>query len=176
MNTATSTREFLRDASEAFRSLGGQGGMYEFVFDHGLEMFSPRSLPRTYRCFKGEKKMCFRNAAMAAMVHNSLIYCEGYASHIIPVLHAWCLDPHGRVLELTWDKPAPDYFGIPFRMGFLRNELIRNGNYGLLDQMRDHFALVRGKYPKSDWWEERALTRLSAASTVNKKPRGQAGA
>lgn len=57
---------------------------------------------------------CFRNAALFAMEHR-LPYVEGYATSIIPVHHAWCLDHDGRVLELTWKELGKDYFGVQFR-------------------------------------------------------------
>jgi len=92
------------------------------------------------------------------------------------VLHAWCIDPQGSVLELTWDTPGNDYFGIPFRLRFLIEQLLKNMRYGLIDQYVDQFALVRGLYPQNEWLDRNALTRLSYSSTVNKRPRGQAGA
>lgn len=173
---ATNTRQFIELGARAFEQLGCPCGMYSFMAAHGVEMFAPARLPRKYRPLKGPMKMCFHNAATAALKDRSLIYCEGYASSLIPVLHAWCLDPKGRVLELTWGTPGADYFGIPFQRGFLLRQALRNQSYGLLDQMQDQFGLVRGKYPKEEWWESTALTRLSASVTVNKEPRGQAGA
>jgi len=145
--------------------------MYTFVSDHGIEMFAPARLPKSYRHLKGQLRMCFANAAKAAMDDPSLIYCEGYASSIIPVLHAWCLDPKGRVLELTWPKPGADYFGVPFQLGFVKRQLLLNGSFGLLDQMYNRFALVRGNYKKEEWYNDGALTRLSKKLKVNKNPR-----
>lgn len=58
-------------------------------------------------------KACFRNAAMFAILHR-LPYVEGYATHMIPVHHAWCLDHDGRVIEVTWKTFGSDYFGVQF--------------------------------------------------------------
>lgn len=56
-------------------------------------------------------KACFRNAALFAFAHR-LPYVEGYATAIIPVHHAWCLDHDGRILEVTWKTLGADYFGV----------------------------------------------------------------
>lgn len=56
---------------------------------------------------------CFRNAALFAMEHR-LPYVEGYATCIIPVHHAWCLDHDGRILEVSWKTLGTDYFGVQF--------------------------------------------------------------
>lgn len=157
-----STREFITFGAKAFERLGQPCGMFDFFARHGREMFAPEHLPPEYREWKGPMKQCFHNAANAAFHDRDLIYCEGYASSIIPILHAWCLDPDGRVLELTWSTPGQDYFGIPFRRNFLIEQAIQNGKYGLVDRLENEFALVRGLYPRKDWFEKKALTRLSA--------------
>lgn len=168
--TINTSREFIQFGSQSFRELGQGCPMWDFLAQHGVEMFAHPKLPGKYHEWKGPMKQCFHNAANAAFHEPELIYCEGYASSIIPTLHAWCLDPEGRVLELTWSKPATDYFGIPFKLKFLVQQAIANEEYGLIDQMKNHFALVRGQFPKKDWWERKALTRLSSSVKLNKNP------
>jgi hypothetical protein len=56
---------------------------------------------------------CFRNAALYAIEHG-MRYVEGYAGVIIPVHHGWCVDAHGRVIEVTWKEPGYVYFGVEF--------------------------------------------------------------
>lgn len=56
---------------------------------------------------------CFRNAALFALEHR-LSYVEGYATYIIPVHHAWCVDHDGRILEVSWKTLGSDYFGVQF--------------------------------------------------------------
>lgn len=74
----------------------------KWYFDGRAKQF-PHAMP----------KACFRNAAMFAFEH-CLPYVEGYATSIIPVHHAWCLDHDGRVLEVTWKTLGTDYFGVRF--------------------------------------------------------------
>jgi hypothetical protein len=73
-------------------------------YDEGHVIDWKRSVPQA----------CFRNAALYAMLHR-LPYIEGYATGIIPVHHAWCLDAVGRVCEVTWKELGTDYFGVAFK-------------------------------------------------------------
>lgn len=73
-------------------------------------------------------KACFRNAALYAL-DNRLRYVEGYATYIIPVHHAWCVDALGRVCEVTWKTLGSDYFGVAFKPGLVtRGAVLFNEN------------------------------------------------
>jgi len=52
----------------------------------------------------GIPRYCFHNAYVAASrSRGKLRYCEGYAlSSFMPVPHGWCIDPDGRVVDVTW--------------------------------------------------------------------------
>lgn len=122
-----------------------------FVLSHGRS-FAPRNCPERYRYARGRMKQCFCNAANAAIRDKSLIYVEGFASIVIPVLHAWCITKDGKTVELTWrDGDAIGYFGVPFQTAFLHRQLIRNKTYSLLDHWGNEFALLRGVYAKNEW-------------------------
>jgi hypothetical protein len=49
------------------------------------------------------RKACYSNAAQLALDHpDKYTYVEGYVlAGIIPVHHAWVVDRHGRVIDLT---------------------------------------------------------------------------
>ena len=95
--------------------------------------------------------MCFMNAAKAALMDRCLTYVEGYAAGLIPIIHAWCVTARGEVVEVTWeDGVGVEYYGIPFKKEFLRDELLRNKHYGLIDQWHNKWPLLMGKYPKKD--------------------------
>lgn len=161
-----SSKEFIQYGSQAFKELGRPCRMYDFVAENALEMFATGNFSHGYHRLHGPPKHCFRNAALAAQLVPILTYCEGYVSSVIPVLHAWCLSPEGEVVELTLEKPGSDYFGIPFQLSFLVQQLQKNRSYGLLDQWENGNELISGRYPKAMWFEETALARLALAATL----------
>lgn len=60
-------------------------------------------------------------------------YCEGYATCVIPVHHAWVVTSDGTVIDNTWRKPPPHvaYFGLRVRLKFLNRILLKHGRFGL---------------------------------------------
>lgn len=105
-------------------------------------------LPKRWRAISGEKKMCFRNCAEAALENPDLLYVEGYARADIPlpfpIAHAWLLTPDELVVDPTWERGL-EYFGITFTGRQLAEYLLLNEEYGLLDsisrsgKLRDRF-------------------------------------
>ena len=78
----------------------------------------------------GIPQACFRNAYMLATRRRDLTYVEGYGCRIIPMYHAWCVTRDGVVIDPTWDALPredrdPEYFGIPFRLDYVRREMLR---------------------------------------------------
>ena len=64
---------------------------------------------------------CFDNAFKRARSSGGkLRYCEGYATSVIPLPHAWCIDREDRVVELTWRTPGVAYFGAVFDLNDVR--------------------------------------------------------
>lgn len=125
--------------------------LFGFVLKHGRAYKPLPKLPMEFRVHRGIIKECFRNASMAALQDRCLTYVEGYASSIIPVAHAWCVTARGQAVELTWDKPGDEYYGVPFQTEFLRKQLLENKYYGLIDNWHMNWPLLRGMYPKSEW-------------------------
>lgn len=73
-----------------------------------------------------------------------LVYVEGYAAGIIPVLHAWCVDSDGKVVDPTWDDGiGTEYFGVPFNRAFVMTAVVDKGSYGLIDDMNGRWSLLR---------------------------------
>lgn len=67
--------------------------------------------------FNTEIKACFYNCMRIANMRKELRYCEGYASHTIPVEHAWLVNADGKVIDPTWclideREEARSYFGM----------------------------------------------------------------
>lgn len=102
--------------------------------------FSPQPLPKRYAY--GEVGYCFDNAAHLALSDENLTYCEGIAIGVIPTLHAWCVDPKGRVIDPTWrtraNDPDPErhnpgemaYLGVTFTDDEVRVNLLKRGHHG----------------------------------------------
>lgn len=90
----------------------------------------------------GQQKACYANAQYLARTRKGLRYAEGFATGVVPVEHAWCVDEKGRVVDPTWDEERtigldagakPDYFGIAFdRETVRRIRKITGNSYSLL--------------------------------------------
>lgn len=116
---------------------GGPGHrFYGWLLGYGCDMRYeplpegyPKYLPRTL-------KQCYSNALFLAQSDpKRYIYCEGIATNLIPVSHAWCLDMgRGCVVDPTWDglRNTPDsYLGVPFNLKFALGVVLKYGCYGL---------------------------------------------
>lgn len=157
---------FVRDQAEAVASstnhrIGGVfAGTAHFVYRFGRQFIRPLTeMPEEVRYDR--PKDCFRNAAVLAMEHpEKFTYVEGYALHLIGVIHAWCLDREGRVVDPTWHKlhdfEQGAYLGIPIRTQYLFNMMQREkAHYGLLDDYMNGWEWIAT--PTNQWkhpeWE-----------------------
>lgn len=108
--------------------------------------------PRPAQIAKGEDKQCFYNAFVLARFSSGLHYCEGFATSIIPVLHAWCVTDEGVVVDPTWHEReyTPVYFGLVMDTARLTAHLLRQGTYGVLANWTgaqdDLIDLLRGEH------------------------------
>lgn len=122
-------------------------GLEDLVLKWGRE-FSLAPYPEGL--WRGKKRECFHNAFRLAS-EADLFYVEGYALSIIPMLHAWCIDADGRVVDPTWD---PDenmaYLGIPLKWDYVIDILVSRGYYGVLDNWEQGFPLLTGDDDISD--------------------------
>lgn len=112
----------------------------EFILRHGREFKRAPQQPH-----QGMMKQCFLNASKIAL-SKGLIYCEGYAAGIIPVLHAWLINEKDEVIDPTW-KDGDYYFGIPIKTEYLRYHLkkFRKSGYSLLQAYHDHYPIIHEK-------------------------------
>lgn len=127
---------------------GGYNSLEDFVFRNGREWkYAPK--PKSIRW--GPIKCCYENALKLVMDRPALIYCEGYASKIFPVLHAWCVDQYGTVIDNTWRENQefpPLYFGIAFKRSYLVRALCQNKYHGLIDNWHGRWPLLSEKPEK----------------------------
>lgn len=122
----------LRSAVSAAtnKRLGKYACFEEFILKHGRSFDNIVELPGEVK--RGKSRECFKNAATLAIeYYPTWIYCEGYAAGPIPVLHAWCVNRRGAVIDPTWND-GTEYFGIPIKQSYLLKSLRENEVYGLL--------------------------------------------
>lgn len=153
---------FLKASTRMMSAMGQTGGfhgynsLYDFVSQHG-RTWTPGTKPKGIEW--GRIKNCYQNAAELVLYDNrrELIYVEGYAAGIIPVMHAWCVTPEGVVVDNTWRTPGTDYFGIPFSREYLRESLLTHEVYGLIDLWKCRWPLL--SLPRERWihplWKEK---------------------
>ena len=89
----------------------------------------------------GPNKQCFLNSFHAA-VENGWEYVEGFATSMIPLGHAWCLDGD-QVVETTWETPGSEYRGIVFPLKFVSRTALDTGYWGIFpNDYLNNFALL----------------------------------
>jgi hypothetical protein len=101
----------------------------QFLLAHGKHM-TERRITRA----KGEPLACYANAYRLAQTRKGYRYVEGFATSVIPLEHAWCIDGEGRVIDPTWDAEyKPDYFGVVFpNLDFVLRIRRMTGAYSVL--------------------------------------------
>lgn len=86
-------------------------GHGDLLLKHG-KFFKGRELPTEWEHLVGVESACFNNSLAAALTNPALSYMEGVFSvgrkHF--GLHAWVLDPEGRLLEVTMPTHDPGRF------------------------------------------------------------------
>ena len=111
----------LREYCQQIAALRDHRSVEALLLEHGHDYVehAPFTCPAR---FKVLRQQCFDNAFRLARRVPSLRYVEGIALSIIPMAHAWCVDEHDRIIDLTWSRwlPLPmsthQYFGVPIRL------------------------------------------------------------
>ena len=148
---AGATRRFLE--SWAGRVQGGAASAYpyasqaDFILKHG-RAFEWRALARGVRM--GVPRQCFRNSVRLALRRPRFFtYVEGYAIDTwvgrCPVAHAWCVDQEGFLVDSTWDD-GTDYFGVPFRVAYVKRMAGARRDYSLIDNEEMGVPLITGPH------------------------------
>lgn len=136
--------------------------LHGYVVRHGTS-FPYRSLPSHIP--RMELKECFSNSLELIQSFPELIYCEGYASCVVPIHHAWCIDSDGYVVDPTWLEESAvnaEYIGVPMDTDFVINYVCNRGYYGVLDDWQNRFPILSGKYDISDVIHERYANQITS--------------
>lgn len=128
------------------------GWPYISIEDYLLKngrFFRTSSLIKVHR---GKMKECFMNAQRLAQM-KGYRYVEGYASGIIPVLHAWTINEHDIVVDPTWDDKDAVYFGVVIPMAYAFKVNLLRKAYGVLDAYEIDYPLLTGEHKLTDYEE-----------------------
>lgn len=148
-------RDYLSACDQVSRSMPGRDNMQHRSFEslllaHGI-WFQPQRLPSGYR--RMAIKQCYTNAYHLALNDPELIYVEGYAMCVIPVLHAWVVKVGShKVIDPTWESigGGAAYLGIPFQLKYLNRVMARSGC--AIDNYKDRFPIISGKHTIDRYW------------------------
>lgn len=86
-------------------------GMEDYLLRHGT-WYDVQPLPAWVP--PGVPSMCYGNAINLVDMRKGLRYVEGLAMNMIPIQHAWNIDPKGRLIDNTWDPLGTAYIGVEF--------------------------------------------------------------
>jgi hypothetical protein len=138
--------ETLAQHKRHLRKAYKYNSMEQFVLAH-VKDYVWRERPKGIR----QKRMglCYSNA-QRLMLRNDLTYVEGYAYGVnaYPILHAWCIDESGLVIEPTRTH-CKAYIGVPFSTDFVMSVMAATGEHrSLIDDWRNGWPLVKGLSPR----------------------------
>ena len=160
-------RTHLTYLSEGFRKLGSMPGAWateEFILRKGTLFKNPGN-PEWVPMM--EMKQCFRNAALLAYQRPGLKYAEGYIFRYMPILHGWCVDDEGNVIDPTIHDYDGDYLGVSFTLDeyFLETKKtntasVLNTDYGInIDLMLRMDPTLAELDPHLLEWQKQAAER-----------------
>jgi hypothetical protein len=113
-----------------------------YVQENGRS-YAPAPLPARMR--RGPMKQCFANAFKAAKrAPKRYRYVEGFATNMIPVLHAWVVDADGNAYDPTWGDEMKDAYGVAFDLDYVRKVTLRTRRWGVLADPETVRRLVEG--------------------------------
>lgn len=154
----------LMRKSRCANRLNGWYSTSHFVLKNGRQFEPTLALPDGVEA--KQPGMCFKNAAEMAIDSSEFIYCEGYGLSIIPVLHAWCLDEDGRVIDPTWAsfpfEKGREYFGIAIKTKYVIAHLLETERWGsLIDAWTTHWPML---HDDRDLWRHPIMDRNEVAA------------
>lgn len=146
-----STRQYMEFMAKIQEDNGAPFSPMRWLLDNGIEAGDWSPLPSRMR--RRPVKQCFHNSlAIALRNTRRFAYMEGYASNLIPVEHAWCIDRvTGLVVDATW-KEGTQYIGVAVKPEYalrcLRKERSAVMNW------QEHFPIMTGAVATGEWRDE----------------------
>lgn len=110
------------------------GDLRTYLASYGQE-WKAQALPKEYE--PGKLGQCYENATQLVIHNSDLRYCEGVAytekTGSLPFLHAWAVDPDGKVVDPTWpDTQNAKYFGVVYNREAYMAHILKTKYYGVL--------------------------------------------
>ena len=130
-------KAYIEQQVESHAYMGNSAMVERFVLRNG-HVGIGKARPKGVR--KMADRQCYANSARAIIDNRfpGMTYVEGLAMNKdigMLINHAWLEDADHTVLDLTWRDPANAlYYGVPFTKDELRENIVKNGVYGLLLQ------------------------------------------
>jgi hypothetical protein len=130
----------------------GRQALARFLLEHGRQWEAAFCDPEFA---SGRALACYNNSQdilqydLRRETPSGLVYVEGLASASFesepcPTLHAWLVDPQGRVVDPTWrEAERCTYFGIPFHAGYVLETIRTCGPCPMIDNRLNKWELVR---------------------------------
>jgi len=151
------TKKYLKQVSEMRKRMMNRpkefvySGAEEFVLKEGRPFKA--DLKKLNRFGTGQMKQCYKNAFDLTMENSDLIYVEGFATTVIPVMHAWVVDQDGVIADPTWkveerlkDYEPSGYYGVMFSHQQCIDIMFKSGQYGMLDAWTAGWPLFQKKF------------------------------
>lgn len=138
MSATDELLQHLKDVEAMVRPRSGEENLWSFIL-RNAKTYAPPAKPRPEGVPKMRDKHCFENALKLATDHEAdgWQYCEGYATSIIPMEHAWVVTPEGKVIDPTWKDAGVAYVGIAMKPTDVWRILCISGTYGVLVNMHN---------------------------------------
>ena len=123
----------------------------QWLMDNALPVQDWSPLPKGVR--RRQPKLCYWNSQQVAKRgRGRYVYCEGYATRMIPVEHAWCLDREtGLIVDTTWGEGGHAYCGVPVKLAYAQ-QCFRNDRVSVWD-WTGGFPIMTGAVPVAEWRE-----------------------
>ena len=144
------------------RNVKPYSGIEDFVKTNGRAFISGK-YPDKYLKYRGQKKMCFKNAFDLSQIFPELRYVEGFGfSELLPlaIFHAFCVDKKGNVIDPTWEyQDRTEYFGVELNQDYVVQTVLKTRHYGILENHRDGFPLLMNEsgHRKKDFGYEKSI-------------------
>jgi hypothetical protein len=108
------SRQWCEMLAQQYAKSGVEKSPAALLLQYGAEYPDRRPAP-----WRGTPKACYANAQYLVKRRPGWRYVEGYATALVPIEHAWCLNPDGQVIDPTLEQ-ASDYFGVAIDMAVVR--------------------------------------------------------